>query len=302
MSKLCDGRVVIVTGAGRGIGRAHALEFARQGARVVVNDLGAELDGSGGSSGPAAEVADEIRAAGGEAVVNGDDVADWEGGARLVQAALDAFGRLDTLVNNAGFLRDRMFVSTSEEEWDAVIRVHLKGHFCVSRHAASHWRERSKAGDAVAARIINTSSGAGLQGSVGQSTYAAAKAGIAALTLVQAAELGRYGVTANAIAPAARTRMTETVFAESMAAPQDGGFDEASPENIAPLVVWLGSAESHEVTGRVFEVKGGLIGVCDGWRDGPVVDKGSRWEPDEIGPAVHDLLKKAVPPQKVFGT
>lgn len=302
MSKLCEGRVVIVTGAARGIGRAHALEFARQGARVVVNDLGAELDGSGGSSGPAAEVADEIRAIGGEAVINGDDVADWEGGARLVRAALDAFGRLDCVVNNAGFLRDRMFVSTSEEEWDAVVRVHLKGHFCVSRHAAEYWRERSKAGEAVDARIINTSSGAGLQGSVGQSNYAAAKAGIAALTLVQAAELARYGVTSNAIAPAARTRMTEVLFAEAMAAPQDGSFDEAAPENIAPLVVWLGSAESREVTGRVFEVKGGSIGVSDGWRDGPVVDKGSRWEPDEVGPAVHDLLKKAPAPQKVFGS
>jgi NAD(P)-dependent dehydrogenase (short-subunit alcohol dehydrogenase family) len=302
MSKLCEGRVVIVTGAARGIGRAHALEFARQGARVVVNDLGAELDGTGGSSGPATEVAAEIRSLGGEAVINGDDVADWQGGARLVRAAIDAFGRLDTVVNNAGFLRDRMFVSTSEEEWDAVIRVHLKGHFCVSRHAAEYWRERSKAAEAVDARIINTSSGAGLQGSVGQSSYAAAKAGIAALTLVQAAELGRYGVTSNAIAPAARTRMTETLFADAMAAPKDGSFDQAAPENIAPLVVWLGSAESREVTGRVFEVKGGMIGISDGWRDGPIVDKGSRWEPDEVGAAVHDLLNKAAPPQKVFGS
>ena len=302
MSKLCEGRVVIVTGSGRGIGRAHALEFARQGAKVVVNDLGAELDGSGGSSGPAAEVAEEIRALGGEVAINGDDVADWEGAERLVATAIDTFGGLDVVVNNAGFLRDRMCFSTSEEEWDAVIRVHLKGHFCVARHASAYWRKRSKAGEAVDARIINTSSGAGLQGSVGQSTYSAAKGGIASLTLVQAAELGRYGVTANAIAPAARTRMTEAIFAEDMAAPQDGGFDEAAPENISPLVVWLGSAESRDVTGRVFEVKGGMIGVSDGWRDGPSVDQGARWEPDEVGAAVADLIAKAPAPQKVFGT
>jgi len=298
---ICDGRVVIITGAGRGIGRAHALEFARQGARVVVNDLGAELDGSGGSSGPAGEVADEIRALGGEAVTNGDDVADWAGAGRLVQTAVDAFGRVDVVVNNAGFLRDRMFVSAQEDEWDAVIRVHLKGHFCVSRHACEYWRGQSKAGDAVDARIINTSSGAGLQGSVGQSAYSAAKGGIASLTLVQAAELGRYGITSNAIAPAARTRMTEGIF-EDMAAPDDGSFDENAPDNISPLVVWLGSAESADVTGRVFEVKGGMIGISDGWRDGPSVDKGARWAPDEVGATVHELLRKAESPQKVFGT
>ena len=298
---LCDGRVVIVTGAGRGIGRGHALEFARQGAKVVVNDLGTQADGQGASSGPAGEVVEEIVAAGGEAVANGDDVADWEGGGRLVKTALDAFGRLDVVVNNAGFLRDRMFVSATEDEWDAVLRVHLKGHFCVSRHACELWRSQSKAGEAVDARIINTSSGAGLQGSVGQSAYSAAKGGIASLTLVQAAELGRYGVTSNAIAPAARTRMTEAIFSD-MAAPDDGGFDENAPENVAPLVVWLGSPESREVTGRVFEVKGGMLGISDGWRDGPSVDKGVRWEPDEIGPAVAELLAKAPAPQKVFGT
>ena len=299
---ICEGRVVIVTGAGRGIGRAHALEFARQGAKVVVNDLGAELDGTGDSSGPAGEVVAEIRANGGEAIANGADVASFEESGGLVRATLDAFGRLDVVVNNAGFLRDRMFFSTSEEEWDAVMRVHLKGHFCVARHASAYWRRRSKAGEAVDARIINTSSGAGLQGSVGQSTYSAAKGGIASLTLVQAAELGRYGVTANAIAPAARTRMTEALFAEEMAAPEDGGFDEAAPENISPLVVWLGSSESRDVTGRVFEVKGGMIGVSDGWRDGPSVDKGARWEPDEVGATVADLIAKAPAPQKVFGT
>ncbi len=301
MSKLCRGRVVIVTGAGRGIGRGHALEFARQGAKVVVNDLGAEADGRGSSLGPAGEVVEEIVAAGGEAVTNGDDVADWEGAGRLVQTALDRFGQLDVVVNNAGFLRDRMFVSATEDEWDAVLRVHLKGHFCVSRHACEHWRSKSKAGEPVDARIINTSSGAGLQGSVGQSAYSAAKGGIASLTLVQAAELGRYGVTSNAIAPAARTRMTEAIFSD-MAAPEDGSFDENAPENVAPLVVWLGSPESRDVTGRVFEVKGGMIGISDGWRNGPSIDRGARWEPDEIGPAVAELLAKAPAAQKVFGT
>ncbi len=302
MSKICEGRVVIVTGAGRGIGRGHALEFAGQGAKVVVNDLGVEADGQGGSEGPAGEVVEEIRAMGGEAIANGEDVADWEGAGRLVKAALDTWGRLDVLVNNAGFLRDRMFASGSVEEWDAVIRVHLRGHFCTARQAAGYWRGESKAGNPVDARIINTSSGAGLQGSVGQATYTAAKAGIAALTLVQAAEMGRYGVTANAIAPAARTRMTEAIFAETMQKPEDGSFDEMAPENVAPLVVWLGSAESKEVNGRVFEVEAGRISVADGWRKGPEVDKGSRWEPDEIGAVVQDLLAKAVAPQKVYGT
>jgi NAD(P)-dependent dehydrogenase (short-subunit alcohol dehydrogenase family) len=302
MSKICEGRVVIVTGAGRGIGRGHALEFARQGAKVVVNDLGAEADGQGSSEGPAGEVVESIRAMGGEAIANGEDVADWEGSGRLVKTAVDTWGRLDVVVNNAGFLRDRMFASGSVEEWDAVIRVHLRGHFCTSRHAAGYWRGESKAGNPVDARIINTSSGAGLQGSVGQATYSAAKAGIAALTLVQAAEMGRYGVTVNGIAPAARTRMTEAIFAETMQKPEDGSFDEMAPENVAPLVVWLGSPESKDVTGRMFEVEAGRISVADGWRKGPEVDKGARWEPDEIGAAVKDLLAKAVPPQKVYGT
>jgi NAD(P)-dependent dehydrogenase (short-subunit alcohol dehydrogenase family) len=301
MGGICEGRVVIVTGAGRGIGRAHALAFAREGAKVVVNDLGVALDGQGGSRGPAHEVVDEIRALGGEAVADGADVADWDQAEGLVRAALDSFGGLDVVVNNAGFVRDRMFVSASPEEWDAVVRVHLRGHFCVSRRACDFWRAESKAGRPVDARIINTSSGAGLQGSVGQSAYSAAKAGIAALTLVQAAELGRYGITANAIAPSARTRMTEEVFAEMMKKPSEG-FDAMAPENISPLVVWLGSAESREVTGRVFELTGGAISVADGWREGPKLDKGARWEPDELGAAVHDLLAKAVPPQKVYGS
>ena len=298
---ICDDRVVIVTGAGRGIGRGHALEFARQGAKVVVNDLGAESDGSGGSTGPAGEVVDAILAMGGEAVANGDDVADWTGAQRLIQTAIDTFGTLDVLVNNAGFLRDRMVVSTSEAEWDAVIRVHLKGHFAPTRFAAAYWREQQKTGVAVDGRVINTSSGAGLMGSVGQGAYSAAKAGIAGLTMVEAAELGRYGVTANAIAPAARTRMTEAVFADTMAAPVDDAFDEMAPENIAPLVVWLGSCESAGVTGRVFEVEGGIISVADGWQHGPGEDNGARWEPNEIGPVVARLLSVAPPPTPAYG-
>ncbi len=301
MRGVCAGRVVIVTGAGRGLGRAHALAFAAAGARVVVNDLGVEADGTGGSRGPAAEVVEAIRSAGGEAVADAADVADWTQSAALVETALERFGGLDVVVNNAGFVRDRMFANQSEEEWDAVLRVHLKGHFCVTRHAVSHWRALAKAGQPVDARVINTSSGAGLQGSVGQGAYAAAKAGIAALTLVQAAELARYGITANAIAPSARTRMTEGVFQATMRRPERG-FDAMAPENVSPLVVWLGSAESRDVTGRVFEIAGGKLSVADGWREGPVADKGARWEPDELGPVVRDLLKRAVPPQKVYGS
>jgi NAD(P)-dependent dehydrogenase (short-subunit alcohol dehydrogenase family) len=302
MSGICDGRVVIVTGAGRGIGRGHALEFARQGAKVVVNDIGVALDGRDPSATPAQAVVDEIVAAGGAAIANGDDVADWDGARNLVASAVEAFGRLDVVVNNAGFVRDRMVVSCEEDEWDAVVRVHLKGHFAVSRFAAEHWRARAKAGESVDARIVNTSSGAGLLGSVGQAAYSAAKAGIATLTLVQAAELGRYGVTANAIAPSARTRMTETVFAESMAAPDDpAAFDAMAPENVAPLVVWLGSSESAAVTGRVFEVEGGIVSLADGWQHGPTVDKGARWDPAELGPVVADLIAKAPPPAPVYG-
>ena len=300
MTGICEGRVVIVTGAGRGIGREHALEFARQGAKVVVNDLGVARDGTGPTSTPADEVVDEIRGIGAEAVANGDDIADWDGAQRLVRTAVDTFGRLDVLVNNAGFLRDRMLFSSSEEEWDAVIRVHLKGHFAPTRHASEYWRAQSKAGEPVDARIVNTSSGAGLMGSVGQGAYSAAKAGIAALTLVESAEFARYRVTANAIAPAARTRMTEEVFADRMAAP-DGGFDANDPANISPLVVWLGSAQSRDVTGRVFEVEGGVLSVADGWQHGPRIDKGARWDPADVGPAVHELLAKAPPPAPVYG-
>jgi NAD(P)-dependent dehydrogenase (short-subunit alcohol dehydrogenase family) len=304
---LCAGRVVVVTGAGRGLGRAHALAFAAEGAQVVVNDVGAALDGSGRSAGPAADVVAEIRAAGGEAVADGEDVADWAGAARLVAHAVEAFGRLDVLVNNAGILRDRMLVSLDEAEWDAVLRVHLKGHAAPLHHAAAHWRSEGKAGRSVAARVINTSSGAGLLGSVGQGSYSTAKAGILGLTLVAAAELARYGVTVNAIAPAARTRMTEQVFAETMAAPgssTDGAeaFDAMAPENVSPLVVWLGSAESGVVTGQVFEVDGGRIAIGDGWRRGPSVDRGRRWSPGELGAVVPELLAKAIPSEPVYGS
>jgi len=293
--------VVIVTGAGRGIGRAHALEFARQGARVVVNDVGAALDGTGRAAGPAEEAAAAISALGGEVIVSGEDVSDFAGAGRLVGAALERWGRLDVLVNNAGFVRDRMLVSTSEEEWDAVVRVHLKGHFCTARHAAAYFRERAKAGEPVDARIINTTSGAGLLGSVGQAAYSAAKAGIVGLTLVQAAELARYGVCVNAIAPAARTRMTEAVFAEQMQKPAQG-FDSMAPDNVAPLVVWLGSALARGVTGRVFEVSGGKITVAEGWREGPTIDCGARWEPADLDPVVRELLLRAAPPGKVYGS
>lgn len=298
---LLDGRVVIVTGAGGGIGREHALAFAAEGARVVVNDIGVGLDGSPAGGGSAAQtVVDEITAAGGEAVTSGANVADWSQAEGLIQTAVDSFGGLDVLVNNAGIVRDRMFVNATEEEFDAVTAVHLKGHFATMKHAGAYWRAQSKAGNAVDARIINTSSGAGLQGSVGQATYSASKAGIAALTLVAAAEMGRIGVTVNAIAPSARTRMTETVFAEMMST-QDAAFDAMAPENISPLVVWLGSVESREVTGRIFEVEGGIIRVAEGWARGGEIDKGAKWDPAELGPVVTDLLAKSRAPLPVFG-
>ncbi|MEU9201886.1 SDR family oxidoreductase [Streptomyces sp. NPDC048332] len=298
---LCAGRVAVVTGAGRGLGRAHALALAAEGAKVVVNDLGVGLDGSGSGTGPAQQVVKEIRAAGGEAVAHNGDIATSEGAASLVAAALDSFGRLDTLVNNAGFLRDRMLVNLDEDDWDAVMRVHLKGHFLPLKHAAAHWRAEAKAGRTPAARVVNTSSGAGLLGSVGQGNYAAAKAGIVGLTLVAAAEMGRYGVQVNAIAPAARTRMTEATFAETMAAPGEGVFDAMAPENVSPLVVWLGSAASHGVSGRVFETEAGRITVMEGWRPGPTADKGARWTPAEAGEAVTGLLAAAGTPQPVYG-
>jgi NAD(P)-dependent dehydrogenase (short-subunit alcohol dehydrogenase family) len=301
MTGICEGRIAIVTGAGRGLGREHALELARQGAAVVVNDLGTSGAGEGSSGGPADEVVAEIEALGGRAGANGADVADFTQAAALVQQAVETFGGLDVLVNNAGFLRDRMLVNATEDEWDAVIRVHLKGHFAMLRHAAAYWRDEAKAGRPREARVVNTSSGAGLQGSIGQATYSAAKAGIAGLTLVAAAELGRYGVTVNALAPAARTRMTEAAFADTMTAPEEG-FDAMHPTNVAPLVAWLASIDSGDVTGRVIESEGGKLCVESGWRHGPSVDIGRRWEPADVGPAVRTLLAEGPQPEPVYGT
>lgn len=297
MPGIADGRVVVITGAARGLGRAHALEFAAEGARVLVNDLGVDRDGSGGASEPAQEVVAEIRAMGGEAEANAADVADWDQAEAMIAQAIDTWGRLDTLVCNAGFLRDRMLANMSEPEWDAIMRVHLKGHFAPARHAVAHWRDRSKAGEDVRGRLINTSSGAGLLGSIGQGNYAAAKAGVAALTIQQAAEWGRYGVAVNAIAPDARTRMTAGIMYEEEA-PE--GWDEKDPANASPLVVWLGS-DACDVTGRVFEIAGGALNVCDGWQHGHVVDMGRKFAAAEVGDAVHASIAASPEPAPVYG-
>ncbi|CDO36226.1 SDR family oxidoreductase [Novosphingobium sp. KN65.2] len=297
---ICEGRVAIVTGAGNGLGKAYALGLAAEGCKVVVNDLGVGTHGEDGETRGAAErVVDEIRAMGGEAVANTDDVADWDAGKRMVEAALDNFGELHAVVNNAGFVRDRMFFTCTPEEWDAVLRVHLRGHFCTSRHAAEYWRGQSKAGKPVDGRIINTTSGAGLQGSVGQSAYSTAKGGIATLTLVQAAELARLGVTANALAPNARTRMTNTGAFDMDV--KEGEFDVFAPENMAPLVAYLVSAQSKGVTGQVFELKGGEIFLSQGWTDSPSIDKGARFEADELDPIVRKLLETRDPAKPVYG-
>ena len=295
MSGFLDGRVVIITGAGGGLGAAHARVLAGEGAAIIVNDINIDA---------AREVVNEILAAGGKAVVNASDITNYDDSLNAVKQAIDSFGDLHAVVNNAGVNRDRMFASMTEAEWDTIMAVHLKGHFCISSHAVHYWRGLSKEGRAVDARIINTSSGAGLQGSVGQSNYAAAKAGIAALTLNQAAELGRYGITANAIVPVARTGMTTAVeeMAQRMAAPEDGSFDHFAPENVSSLIAWLASTESAHVTGRVLESEGGRIAIADGWRSTEGVDKGARWEPAEVGEAMAELLAKEVPAQKVFGT
>jgi len=302
MAGVCDGRVVIVTGAGAGLGRAYALALAAEGARVVVNDLGVGRQGEqGANAGAADKVVAEIRAAGGQAVSNTADVTDWDASRGIVQCALENFGELHAVVNNAGFVRDRMFVSCSPEEFDSVLRVHLRGHFCTTRHAVDYWRAQQKAGKTVDARVINTTSGAGLQGSIGQSAYSTAKAGIATLTLVQAAELARYGITANALAPNARTRMTETVFAAEMNRTENG-FDVYAPENTAPLVAWLVSADSAEISGQVFELKGGRLHLSQGWTDSPAEDRGARWSASELGPVVRRLVAKRAPAKPVYGT
>ncbi|MDT0201623.1 SDR family oxidoreductase [Nocardioides sp. AE5] len=292
MSKILDGRIAIVTGAGRGIGRAHALELARQGATVLVNDFGVTNNGEKSDS-PAHEVVAEIEALGGRAAVNGADVADFDQAGAMVQQAIDTWGGLDILVNNAGFVRDRMLVNATEDEWDAVIRVHLKGHFAPLRHAAAYWRAESKADRQRAGRVINTTSGAGLQGSIGQVAYSAAKGGIATMTLVAAAELGRVGVTVNAIAPVAKTRMTEGAFDTSQM---------ALPEDNSPVVAWLASEAAGHVTGRVFEIDGGLLTLEDGWRHGAARDAGRRWEAGELGDVVDQLLAEGATPDPVYGT
>jgi NAD(P)-dependent dehydrogenase (short-subunit alcohol dehydrogenase family) len=284
-------RAVVVTGAGQGLGRAHALAFGQAGYGVVVNDVGPAADA----------VVAEITAAGGAAVASIGDVSDWAYGERLVATAVEVFGGLDALVNNAGIVRDRMLVNLSESDWDDVMRINLKGHFVPLRHAATHWRNRSKAGEPVTGRVVNTSSGAGLMGNVSQANYAAAKAAVAALTIVAATELARYGVTVNAIAPSARTSMTEVVFADAMRRPEHG-FDAAAPENVSPLVVWLCGEDAGDVNGRMFEVSGGQVSVTDGWQHGVPVDAGRRWEPAELGPVVRDLLAKAPAPAPVYGT
>jgi NAD(P)-dependent dehydrogenase (short-subunit alcohol dehydrogenase family) len=297
MSKLCEGRVAIITGAGRGIGREHALLLAHHGAKVVVNDLGGSMDGEGADAGPAQQVVDEVKALGGEGVANTDDISDWDGAERLIQTAIDAFGRLDVLINNAGILRDRMLTNMSEAEWDAVIKVHLKGTFAPSRHAAAYWRERSKAGETNDARIINTSSPSGIYGNVGQTNYGAAKAGIASFTIIAAKELGRYGVTVNAIAPAALTRMTEGL---GMGQAPEEIKEQMSPAHIAPIVTWLASPLSAHVTGRVFDVTGRMISVSEGWHRGPSLENPPD-DVEELGPKVSELVGKARPNANMQG-
>ena len=294
MSGILEGRVAIITGAGGGLGAAHAKVMASEGCAVVVNDINVEA---------AQAVVDEVTAAGGKAVVNSSDITNYDDSLNAVKQAIDEFGGLDIVVNNAGNNRDRMFASMTEDDWDAVMAVHLKGHFCISSHAVHYWRGQSKEGNAVDARIINTTSNAGLQGSIGQSNYAAAKAGIAALTLNQAAELARYGITANSICPVARTGMTTAVpeMAERMAAPENG-FDHFAPENVSSVIAWLASPEGGKVTGRIIEAEGGRICICDGWRTTEGVDKGDHWAPAEVGQAMDEMLAKEVPAQQVWGT
>jgi NAD(P)-dependent dehydrogenase (short-subunit alcohol dehydrogenase family) len=289
-----DGKVAVVTGAGRGIGREHALALARAGAKIVVNDLGASLAGEGADAGPAHEVVREIEVLGGEAVADGENVADFAGAKRLIDGAVAAFGRLDILVNNAGILRDRMLVNMEEHEWDAVIEVHLKGHFAPTRHAAAHWRERSKAGDQVNARVINTSSPSGVFGNVGQLNYGAAKAGIVGFTLIAAQELQRYGVTVNAIAPNARTRMTEAAFGEIP--PPENGFDAADPANNSPIVVALCADEAQDITGQVFFIYGGVVNMLSGWEAGELFANDERWDPDALLQELRERLPDGAAP------
>ncbi|MDQ3915246.1 MAG: SDR family oxidoreductase [Actinomycetota bacterium] len=289
-----DGKVAVVTGAGRGIGREHALALAAAGARVVVNDLGGSTAGEGQDQTPAQQVADEIKAAGGEATANYDNVADFQGAETMIKQAVGDFGRLDILVNNAGILRDRMLVSMSEAEWDAVIEVHLKGHFAPTHHAAAYWRVQSKEGNEVNARVINTSSPSGVFGNVGQTNYGAAKAGIAAFTVIAAQELGRYGVTVNCLAPNARTRMTEDIFGTDTPA---GDFDPLDPSNISPVVVALCTDEARVVTGQCFFVYGGTINVLKPWDLGESLSKDGPWDPDELAAALKERFPQGAAPE-----
>jgi NAD(P)-dependent dehydrogenase (short-subunit alcohol dehydrogenase family) len=288
MEKLCEGRVAIVTGAARGIGREYALMLAAHGAKVLVNDLGGARDGTGASGGPAQEVVDEIKKAGGEAIANGADVSDFAGAAEMISQAIRSYGRLDVLVNNAGILRDRMLVNMTEAEWDAVIKVHLKGTFAPSHHAAAYWRDRAKQGERVDARLLNTTSVSGIYGNAGQTNYGAAKAGIAAFTIVAARELGRYGITVNAIAPGALTRLTEDL---GMGRGTDEEKARLHPRWVAPIVTWLASTQSSHVTGRVFEASGEVLAVAEGWHRGPTAGPVS--DPNEIGPIVDELVRVA---------
>jgi NAD(P)-dependent dehydrogenase (short-subunit alcohol dehydrogenase family) len=287
-----EGRVAVVTGGARGIGRQHALLFASEGARVVVNDVGSGPDGSPRRANPAAEVVEEIRDLGGEAIANTDDVSDWSSGKKVIAAALDAFGDLHVLVNNAGILRDRFIVNMTEAEWDDVISVHLKGHFVPLRHAAEYWRDRGRAGVRVSASVVNTSSTSGLFGNPGQSNYGAAKAGIGALTIIAAGELARFGVRVNAIAPAARTRLTEATpgLGEIVAPPEDPSrFDEWDPANVSPLVAWL-ATEDCPATGHVFYVFGGTIAPMTGWSSTPGISRSDRWTIPDIDRELRPLL------------
>ena len=293
-----DGRVAVVTGAGGGIGRAEAMTLAAEGAKVVVNDLGGSVSGEGASAGPAQQVVDEIVAAGGEAVANTDDIADYEGAGRLIQTAVDTFGGLDAVVCNAGILRDRMLVNMTVDEWDAVIRVHLRGTFCPVRHAAEYWRERSKAGEENDARVICTSSTSGIYGNVGQTNYGAAKAGIAAFVVIAAMELQRYGVTVNAIAPAALTRMTENLGGAFQQTDEQKA--QMDPQWVANVVTWLASPESKDMNGRVVETSGLRTAIAEGWRRGPNSDAPPD-TPGAVGAVLLPLLENAAKPTSMLG-
>jgi NAD(P)-dependent dehydrogenase (short-subunit alcohol dehydrogenase family) len=293
MVDFCKDRTVIITGAGGGFGRAYALALGLEGANVVVNDINADT---------ASKTVEDIISNGGRAIIDTNDITSYDASFDIVDSAIKEFGSLHAVINNAGNNRDRMFTSLSEDDWDQVIRVHLKGHFCISSHAAKYWRQQSKEGNAVNARIINTSSGAGLQGSIGQTNYSAANGGILSLTLNQSAELKRYGITANAVAPQGRTGMTEKVFADMMKVPEDGSFDKFDPANVAPLICFLVSEKSSNISGICFESFGGKLSISEGWKTGPIKDKGERYHVQEIGEVISELVAITPPAQKVYGS